>query len=180
MTVVDRQCAFEQALQYDDAALLLATLLQLIVAVEQVLHGQLQKLQTIEPTANPEFYSDAIRQLLLLDMLAYVSVSADPETRALRHLLDSEDSAPVIAWYQHQWSARVITATAIIGSIASALRTAMTVIYGHIQLLRTYTRPDAAHEAAYQQIITVVDTLRACRNQLRARLSASGVDIQHY
>jgi hypothetical protein len=125
-------------------------------------------------------YSDAIRQLLLLDMLAYVSVSADPETRALRHLLDSEDSAPSIAWYQHQWSARVITATAIIGSIASALRTAMTVIYGHIQLLRTYTRPDAPHEAAYQQIITVVDTLRTCRNQLRARLSASGVDIQHY
>jgi hypothetical protein len=180
MTVVDRQRAFEQALQHDDAALLLATLLQLIVAVEQALHWQLKKLQIIEPTDNPEFYSDAIRHLLLLDMLAYVSVSADPETRALRHLLDSEDSAPIIAWYQHQWSARVITTTDIIGSIASALRTAMTVIYGHIHLLRVYTKPDALHETAYQQIIMAVDTLRACRNQLRTRLAANGVAMQLY
>jgi hypothetical protein len=180
MTVVDRQRAFEQALQHDDTALLLATLLQLIVAVEQALHWQLQKLQTIEPTDNPEFYIDAIRQLLLLDMLAYVSVSADPETRALRHLLDSEDSAPIIVWYQHQWSARVITATDIIGSIASALRTAMTVIYGHIHLLRVYTKPDTLHETAYQQIIMAVDTLRACRNQLRTRLAGNGVAMQLY
>ena len=180
MTVVDRQRAFEQALQHNDAALLLARLLQLIVAVEQALHGQLKKLQTIEPLDNPAFYSDAIQQLLLLDMLAYVSVSADPETRALRHILETEDSATLIAWYQHQWSARVMSATDIIGSIAGALRTAMTVIYGHIHLLRVYTKPDARHETAYQEIIIVVDTLRACRNQLRSRLAANGVVMQYY
>jgi len=178
MIVVDRQHAFERALQHDDAGLLLAALLRLIVAVEQVLHMQLHQIQTIEPADNPVLYHDTIHQLLRLDMLAYVSGATERETNELRQLLDSAIPITIIAWYERQWSARATTATEMIGSIASALRTAMTIIYGHIHLLHAYTKPDAPQKAAYQQIVTVVDTLRACRNQLRNHFAASELDIQ--
>jgi hypothetical protein len=178
MTVFDHQRAFEQALSRDDTAFLLATFLRLIVAVDQAVRWHLHQLQSIEPDDNPELHFDTVHQLLRLDMLAYVSGASDRETSELRHLLDSGPSATMVTWYHQQWSARVTTATDIIGSIASALRTAMTVIYGHIHLLRTYTTPNARQEAAYQQIIAVVDTLRACRNQLRVPLARSGVAMQ--
>ena len=180
MTMVERQCAFERVLPIDDGALLLATFLRLIVVVEQTVREQLEQLVTIEAAHNPEFYFDVVQQLMRLDMLAYVSGSSDFDTSKLRHLLDVEASATIIGWYQHQWSASAITANDILAAIAGALRTAMTVIYGHIQLLQVYTKPNARQEAAYNQIVTVVDTLRACRNQLRVRLEPSGVEIQRY
>jgi hypothetical protein len=180
MTVVDRQRAFEQALQHDDAALLLATFLRLIVAVEQGLRWQIQQLQPIVPADNLDLYVDTLQRLLHQDMLAYVSVATTAETRALRKLLNSEDAAAIVTWYHQHWSARVTTAPEIIGSIANALRTAMTLIYGHIHLLRVYTKPDTLQETAYQQIIMAVDTLRACRNQLQTRLALNGVAMQRY
>jgi len=180
MTVFDYQRAFDQALAQDDTAFLLAAFLRLIVAVDQAVRWHLQQLQSIEPDDNPELHFDTVHKLLRLDMLAYVSGASDHETRELRHLLASGSSATMVTWYHQQWSARATTATDIIGSIASALRTAMTIIYGHIHLLRTYATPNARQKATYQQIIAVVDTLRACRNQLRMHLAARGIEIQHF
>jgi len=178
MIVVDRQHAFERALDQDDTGLLLAALLRLIVAVEQVFHAQLHQIQMIEPADNPDLYHDTIQRLMKLDLLAYVSRGTEQETNELRQLLDSPIPATIIAWYERQWSARVTTTTDIIVSIASALRTGMTVIYGNIHLLREYTKPNRQHQEVYQQIVTAVDTLRACRNELRNHLATRGVDIQ--
>jgi hypothetical protein len=178
MTVVDHKAAFEHALHLDDADFLLTTLLGLVVAVEQTLRWHIDQLQAIESASNAELYHDTVGRLMTLDMLGYVSGASDQEASELRNLLDSETPTRIIAWYQHQWSGRVTKATDIIESVASALRTALTLIYGNVYLLREYTEPNAEQEAVYQQIIAAVDTLRVCRNQLRNRLGPKGVDIR--
>jgi hypothetical protein len=180
MTVTDTQQAFEQALHRDDDAFLLVTFLRLIVAVEHAIHSQIQQIQSLESADNPEVYREILQLLMMRDMLAYVSVASTQEAADLRDLLDAAAPDRIISWYHRQWSERAITAAEIIGSIASALRSAMTVIYGNISLLRDYTSPNMAQETACQYIIEIVDMLRACRTQLRNRLAAGGIVIQPF
>jgi signal transduction histidine kinase len=112
-------------------------------------------------------------------LLAYISTASEQEASDLRNLLDWAASAAIVAWYDRHWSVPT-TAANVIAAIASALRTAMTIIYGNIDLLRAHTKPNERQEALYQQIVAVVDTLRVCRNQLRSQLAENDVDIRPF
>jgi hypothetical protein len=180
MTIIDSQHAFEQALRHDDEAFLLTTFLRLIVAVERGIHMQIEQIQALESADNPELYSETIHYLMTGDMLAYVSAASAQETAELRSLLDAVEPDKIMNWYHRQWSGRVATAADILVSIASALRSAMTFIYGNIYLLRHHLCLTTTQETACQYIIELVDMLRACRNQLRNRLSADGIKIQEF
>jgi signal transduction histidine kinase len=177
MTVTDGQQAFEQALRQDDDSLLLVTFLRLIVAVEHAIHTNIQQIHAIESTDNPELYREILQWLIARDMLGYVSGASAQEVADLRRLLGSAAPDRIMSWYHRQWSQRAITAAEIIASIASALRTAMTVIYGNIYLLRQYTGRHTGQETAYQHITEAVDTLRSCRNQLQDRLATQGIEV---
>jgi hypothetical protein len=182
MTVTTQQHAFEQALSHDDDQLLLVALLRLIVAVEDTVHTAFQSIQTTESAGPADFYHDTIQKLVMYDILAYVSCSSAEATRELRQILASVASEMSVDWYQRAWSGRVTTALEIMGSIASALRTGMTIIYGHIHLLQQYMPlpPTPTQETTYQHILMTVDTLRTCRNQLGSRLAGKGIAIQPF
>lgn len=180
MTITQRKLAFDQALQSDDMVLLLVTFLHLIAAAQTIIHTSVEQIQPLVSAQNPDFYADSMQRLLQCDMLAYISVASQQQTIALRILLDTATPDLILGWYRTQWSQRDMQAEHVLVSIASGLRSAMTVIYGNIDLLRQNTSNHPEKENAYQVITEAVDHVRSARTQLSRPLAAHGLGLQAF
>jgi signal transduction histidine kinase len=171
---------FYQSIQIGDEEIVLITYLTLLYQAQQVIHEKIVILQQLSPSLNKGNSVNIYDLGVSSEIIKYISNTTDNEAREITGFIRNIDAQNLLLWHQKNWNNPKLTHTEVLQSVAGSLRTIMTAIYGHIELILRFTPVDRPSEHVLSEIHSVVDTIRNTRTRLSAYLELHGRPTQPY
>ncbi len=171
---------FNQAIQKDDVEDVFATYFTLLHQAQCVILDQVIILQGLSLSLSKSNEISVPDLTPLPRIIQYVSNTTDDETQEILQYIKNRDAHHLLLWYQQRWNSSQVTYTDVLQSVAGSLRTVMTALSGHIELIRRYIAVDTSTDYALSEIQAVVDMMRNTRSKLAVFLDSHDRPTQPY